>query len=59
MHGVKSLTSEYAQADVKNPDQSNSRGKARHDKLLSVLHHFSQQRMRSQIEKTAADVGHD
>src|SRR5438309_4283328 len=61
MHCAKcnSLKREHSQADVKSPDQCHSDRKAGHDQSLSMLHHFPQHRVCSQIDKSAADMRHD
>ncbi len=61
MHCAKcnSLKREHSQADVKNPDQCDSHRKACQHQSLPMLHHLSQDRVRSQVEKSTADVCHD
>jgi hypothetical protein len=53
------LGREHPQANVKNPNQSQSGRKARQHKCLSMPDQFSQYRVRSQIEKSAANMRHD
>jgi hypothetical protein len=53
------LGREHPQANVKNPNQGQSGRKARQDKCLSMPDQFSQYRVRSQIEKSTANMRHD
>jgi hypothetical protein len=49
----------HSQAKIENRDQRHSHQETCQNKLLSMLQHFSEHGMRSQIEKSAAYVRHD
>jgi hypothetical protein len=48
-----------SQSDVENCDQCDARREAYQHKLLSMPQHFSQDSVRSEINKSAANVRHN
>jgi len=53
------LRSEHSQTDIEDGDQCDSKREAGQDQSFTVFQHFSQESMRGQIQKPAADVRHD
>jgi hypothetical protein len=49
----------HSQAEIENRDQRHSHEETCQNKFFSMLQHFSEYGMRSQIEKSAAYVRHD
>src|SRR6266849_9585997 len=55
--GTRALP-QRSQADIDNADQRHSRRKTCQNKFLSMLQHFSEDRVRGQVEKSTAYVCH-
>jgi hypothetical protein len=49
----------HCQAEIENADQRHSHQEACQNKCLSMVEHFAEHRVGSQIEKSAAHVRHD
>src|SRR5437867_5899539 len=59
LYNFSNVLAKYPQGDIEDADQSEAYRKAGQHKLFSVLQHFSEHRVRGQIDKSATNLRHD
>src|ERR1700719_1700934 len=59
MHKFNSLTRKDSQTEIEKSDQRDAHTEAGYDESLPMFEHFSEHRMRGQINEASADMGHD